>query len=119
MAADQVRRIEAEENITVDGADYRLRFDFNVMADFEGRTGGRSLLEAISVDENRSPTATDLRLVFELCLQDYHEGITARQAGRIYSADPASLMRLLAKAFPAPAGADETTAGKTKAARAA
>lgn len=119
MGADQVRRIEAEEVITVDGAEYRLRFDFNVMADFEERTGGRNLLETFSVEEGRSPAATDLRLVFELCLQDHHEGITARQAGRIYSADPASLMRLLAKAFPAPAEAPEASAGKTEAARAA
>lgn len=103
--APSPRRMEGEIVIAHGGRDYRLRFDFNVMADFEDQTGGRDIITALSPAGDAPPSMVDLRRVFALCFAAYHPEVTLQEAGRIYSADTTVLERLMRRAMPEPVAA--------------
>lgn len=95
----QMDRIEGEVSSVQSDGTFRLRFDFNVMADFEAQTG-RNALAALSTENLSALSAGDIRLMIHLCLRDHHPDLTERDAGRIYSRDVGVFARLMAATFP-------------------
>jgi hypothetical protein len=100
------RRLEGELVWVNRTLTYRLRFDFNVMADFEEQTGGRDIMSALSPADGAAPSMVDLRRIFWLCFAAYHPEVDLREAGRLYSADTTVLEQLLRQCMPEPAPMD-------------
>lgn len=112
------RRNEGEATFEADGQTWRLRFDFNAMADFEAETG-KNALQALEGMETGTASAQDIRALVWAALRDGHPDVTLRQAGRLVVEGLQAFQKAAVSALPSPSDQPEGDVGKTKADRAA
>jgi hypothetical protein len=93
------RRGEGEASFDYDGKSWKLRLDFNAMADFEEKTGKDCLATLEEMASGRVP-ATEVRVLVWAMLQDHHPGVTIREAGRMAKLALAALNATVASAMP-------------------
>lgn len=97
-------RIEGETSIRHNTDTFRLRFDMNVLIDFQDHDEeGRSLFivdEGVVRQNVPDHDWKAMRLLFWLCFRDYHPEVTLRQAGAIMSADAGHLNAIMNAAIP-------------------
>lgn len=113
------RRGEGEATFQADGKTWRLRFDFNAMADFEAETGKRifDVLEGMEEGAAKSASASDVRALFWAMLREHHPDVTLRDAGRMVTQGMEALNAAALSALPSPEPeSEESDAEKPKAA---
>lgn len=92
-----VGNIKGEVALDHDGAAYRMRFDFNAMADFEQLLGGdANAMEILAKPLN----ATRMRAMFWAGLRQCHPDMTLELAGEILSTNIDKLDAAIGSAFP-------------------
>lgn len=100
------RRGDGEAQFSAGGETYRLKFDFNALADYES-IAGAAVWGALDRFAEGEATAEDLRAMLCACLQEHHAGITLRAAGRLMSEGRQALSRAMESALAAPPSEDE------------
>lgn len=110
------RRGDGEATFEAEGRTWRLRFDFNAMADFEAEAG-KGAFDVLEAMQTGKAKATEIRLLFWATLREHHPEITIREAGRMIFAGMEAFHAAAASAMPAPEpGGEGESAGKTQAA---
>lgn len=104
-----VNKFKGEVGINVDGEDYTLVMDMNVMAEVEDTFGDK--IEAVleTVENGKAPIKT-LRALAHLMLQPRHPGATLETAGDVLSEDGSIVIRAIIAASPAAAAEMEKEA---------
>jgi len=97
------RRGEGEASFEVDGKTWRLRFDWNTLADFE-QASGKVATTVIDAMGDGTGTMTDVRAMFWAALQEHHPGVGLREAGRLVAAGMQAFHRAAKSGLP---GADD------------
>lgn len=95
------RRDEGERTFEYKGQTWRVRFDFNMMADFEAETGLNCLdaMQELQSDTS-SPSSITLRALIWASLQEYHPTVTIRQAGQMVTAGLPAFRQAAESALP-------------------
>lgn len=108
---------KGQVSITHEGERLTLTLDFNALADFEGETGRNALEVLEAFERKKSMSLGDMRAFIWAALIQEHPEMTLKDAGRILSSNRSSLSKMLAaiQPDPAPAGEEDTGAGKPKA----
>lgn len=91
-----VNAVKGEVALQYDGATYRMRLDFNALAEFEAEAGVENALVALQGGMN----ARNTRALFWAGLRQCHPEITLAEAGHILTANMDRLGDALASAFP-------------------
>lgn len=92
-------KIKGEVALQHDGATYRMRLDFNALAEFEAEIGGDA--NAVLILQNPAGlNATRTRALFWAGLKQCHPDITKEMAGQILSSNLDRLGDAMASAFP-------------------
>jgi hypothetical protein len=108
------RRNEGEATFEADGQTWRMRFDFNAMADFEEETG-QNALAVLQAMEAGKVSAIHIRALFYAALREHHPDITLRQAGRLVASGMEAFETAISSSMPTPQEGD-IASEKTKAA---
>lgn len=93
-----VNHFKGEGEVKVDGKIWRLRFDFNVLADLE--TSGRRAGDVLAEIDGVMPSIGTLRMVCHLMLRRHHPDATLEDAGDILSEDAGAVMAVIRAANP-------------------
>lgn len=103
-------RLRGEGTVTAEGQTYRLRFDMNVLADLQERTGknASAIMEELQADGG---SIQMLRVVCHEMLQRHHPGASIGIAGDILSEDVAGVMAVIQAAMPTTPAADPGNGG--------
>lgn len=92
-------RIKGEVALSHDGTTYRMRLDFNALAEFEEQVGGDA--NALALLQNPAAlTALRTRALFWAGLKQCHPDMTLELAGRILSSNMDKLSEAMGAAFP-------------------
>lgn len=105
-----VAPVKGEIALDHEGVSYKMRLDFNALAEFEGQTGERAL-EVLQQPDKMS--ITQIRALFWAGLAQCHPEMTLQQAGRILTSNQNRLGEALAATFP-DAAAGNAGAGKPR-----
>lgn len=92
-----------EGDVTAGGKTWHLRFDMNVLADLEDRTG-KNAVETLAELDGANPSMKTLRLVCHTMLSRHHPEAGVEVAGDILSEDMETFMSVLAAAMPTERG---------------
>ncbi|WP_226628423.1 hypothetical protein [Alloyangia pacifica] len=92
-------RFLGEVDVTVEDRNWRLRFDFNAMCEFEDRTG-KDAMKAFEDVEKGKIGIRDLRMVAYVCMLHHQPDATLQEAGDLLSRDMDAVMRVLRAAAP-------------------
>lgn len=94
-----VNKHKGEVALEYDGATYRMRLDFNALAEFEGIVGGDA--NALSMLQNPADlNASKTRALFWAGLKQCHPEIQIETAGAILSANLDKMSEAMGAAFP-------------------
>ncbi|PTX39070.1 tail tube GTA-gp10-like protein [Gemmobacter caeni] len=101
------RRGDGEAQFSAGGETYRLKFDFNALADYES-IAGAAVWGALDRFAEGEASAEDMRAMLWACLQEHHTGITLREAGRLMSEGQEALSQAMDTALAAPSAEEES-----------
>lgn len=108
-------RFLGEITTEVDGQTYKLRLDFNAMAEFEDATG-KEAFAVFAAFENGKASVKDMRAILWAGLREHHPDVDMKGAGAILSHDVDILRQLLEACMPgegeAPASGNAVKARK-------
>lgn len=108
-------RVRGEGHVVVDGVTWRLRFDMNVLAELQEKTGQPIEVVLAELDKGPSAIATLRKVCHEMLLHDQPQA-TIRDAGAVLSEDLEGVMAVISAAMPQ-AGVGELGNGAAKAAK--
>jgi len=92
-------KIKGEVALQHDGATYRMRLDFNALAEFEDIIGGDA--NALAILQNPAAlNASRTRALFWAGLKQFHPDMTLELAGSMLSGNLDKLGVAMANAFP-------------------
>lgn len=94
-----MNRFLGEGEVAAGGKTYRLRFDMNVLADLEERTG-RNPVELLGELDSKNPSPSTLRQVCHAMLQRHHPDAGLDVAGDILSEAMDRFLAVLMAAVP-------------------
>lgn len=104
------RGLLSDFTVTVEGALYRLRMDFNALISFEESTGQKAF-DAIEAMAGGKVDPRQLRELVRAMLQRHHPDATPILAGDILSADMVGVMQGINAAMPRPEDVPDATVG--------
>ena len=110
-----MNRVIGDVGLTVDGADWTLRFDFNALCAFEEKVGVAAPARIAAMEVGQG-TALDLRGLIWALLQRHHSGISPLGVGELIDAAPHEWAAAMRDALAAAAPKYDPT-GKPTAAR--
>jgi hypothetical protein len=91
-------RFLGEGQVVAGGVTYRLRFDMNVLADLEERTGKNSVDVMKALDGGGSVKA--LREICHAMMMLHHPEATLLEAGNVISENLQAVMQIITSAMP-------------------
>lgn len=92
-------RFLGEVDVTVDSKNWKLRFDFNAMCEFEDRTGKDAMKLFEDVEEGRIGIR-DLRVIALVCMLHHQPDATLKEAGILLSCEMDAVLRVMRAAAP-------------------